>query len=152
MNGKNQHLQVKGRKLIIAFLVVLGSLVSADFLYAQSCNYDKNGIENPPFVWQLNRLPTQTVRQIKGKITDNNDEPVAGAVIAVFQLTKNGAKFIGSNESDSKGRFCFGDLEKGKYEIKVGKHNFQRYDIEVTLAPKNKMALKMLEFVLDVGY
>ena len=119
---------------------------------AQNCKYDKNGIEEPPFVWMANKLVPKTIRKIKGKVTDRTQEPIVGAVISVFQLNENGAKFIGSNETDEKGRFCFGNLKKGKYAIKVGHKYFQLYEIDVNLEPKNKKAERELAFELDVGY
>lgn len=119
---------------------------------AQNCKFDKNGVENPPFVWMQNELPPKIIREIKGKITDNNEEPIVGAVISLFQLIDTDVKFIGSIESNEKGRFCFGKLKKGKYLIKVGHKYFQRYDIEVNLEPKNKKAEKELVFELDIGY
>ena len=119
---------------------------------AQNCKFDKNGIEEPPYVWMKNQLPSETIRQIKGRIVDVNDEPIAGAVISVFQLNSDGRKFIGSNESNENGEYCFEDLKKGKYSLKVGKHNFQLYEIEINLEPKNKQADKNLDFTLDIGY
>ncbi len=119
---------------------------------AQNCKYDKNGVENPPFVWMQNELPIQTVRKIKGEVTDLSGEPIIGATVSVFSNIKSKLRFIGSYETDYKGRFCFSGLKTGKYEVRVGQRNFQRYDLKVNLEPDNKKALKTLKFELDIGY
>jgi len=131
----------------ILFTLLLMALSAA----AQSCKYDKNGVEDPPYVWAEYELPSKTVHRLKGKVLDANDEPVPGTVVAVHQITSNGAKFIGSYEIDTDGKFCFGGLKKGKYQIKIGKQNFQRIVIEVNLEPMNKNADKNLLFNLEVG-
>jgi protocatechuate 3,4-dioxygenase beta subunit len=136
------------KTIAIFFALIFFSITTP----AQKCKYDKNGVENPPYVWSTIEFKPKTVQKIKGKVLDANDEPVAGTIVAVHQLDSNTAKFIGSFETDSKGRFCFGGLKAGKYRITIGKQNFQRIVVEVNLEPKNKKVEKDLSFNLEVGY
>jgi protocatechuate 3,4-dioxygenase beta subunit len=134
------------------FAILLLLLLISTLANAQNCKYDKNGTENPPFVWMQNKLPTQSVRKIQGEVADMTGEPILGATVSVFSNINGKLKFIGSYETDKKGRFCFGGLKKGKYEVRVGQRNFQRYDLELNLEPKSKNALKEMKFLLDIGY
>ncbi len=135
-----------------SFAILFFVLSGISLANAQNCKYDKNGLENPPSVWLQNKLPSQIVRKIKGKVTDMTGEPITGATVSVFSIIKSKLRFIGSNETDDKGRFCFGGLKTGKYELRVGQRNFQRYDLEVNPDRNNKKALKTIKFELDIGY
>ncbi len=136
-------------KLIWLSLIIC---ISNFVVSAQNCKYDKNGVQNPPFVWMWNKLITKKVQQIRGTIMDNNEDPISETTVALFQESKNKYVFIGSLDTDENGRFCFNGFKKGKYLLKIGHRDFQGYDIEIIFDPRNKSGLKELQFILDIGY
>jgi hypothetical protein len=136
-------------KMFAILLLLLSISILAD---AQNCKYDKNGIEDPPFVWSTITFPPKTVTKIKGKIVDSSGDAVFGTTISLHRITSVGKRFIGSFETDYDGKFCFGRLKKGKYYLKIGNKNFQKIENEINLEPSNRKALKTLMFKLEIGY
>ena len=138
-------------KIILMTIVLVFYCVIS--VAAQNCNFNKkNGIEKPQYAWAQNTLSAKTVQKIKGKILDALDEEVPATTIAIHQISGSGVKFIGSFETDIGGKFCFGGLKRGKYQITIGNQNFQGILMEINLEPKNKKAEKELVFNLEVGY
>lgn len=136
-------------KLILGLVIIF---ISSFVVSSQNCKYDKDGVQNPPFVWMWNKLESKTVQQITGIVVDVNNEPVPNTTIALFQKLRNKYIFIGSLDTDDSRRFCFKRFRKGKYFLKVGNKGFQGFDIEIDLDHKNKEGLKELQFTLEIGY
>lgn len=107
----------------------------------QNCKIDKNGYKDVPCAHIKSTISKGKYKQLKGKVNDNNGESILSAIVSLHQITENEAKFIGSQEVDYKGRFCFKNLPKGKYVLKVGAKNFNCFDVELEIDKKDKNAL-----------
>ena len=131
---------------LILCLFYLPTIVSG-----QRCRYNPNGPKEVEFVWMTNKLEGGQWSGLKGRVTDRNSSPIPGAQLALFSKKDDEPVFVGSLETDFKGRFCFGDLPAGKYLLRVGHTGFQRYDFDLEIVRKAKNK-KGLEISLDIGY
>ena len=119
----------------------------------QNCRPNPKGNREVPHVWMVNKILGGKFSDLRGRVVDGADGPVAGAVLAVFRLSDRSSTFIGSVETNWKGNYCFIRLPKGHYLLKVGASNFQEYDYDIEIVSKRyKWAKQKLDMTLDVGY
>ena len=72
--------------------------------------------------WGVLYVNSATDNSLEGKVTDTNNNPVAGAVINVEQLSL-------STNSNSNGEYSFASMSAGNYTLKVTKTGFQEKTI-----------------------
>jgi protocatechuate 3,4-dioxygenase beta subunit len=72
--------------------------------------------------------------------------------VSLSKITKDGGAFIGSQQVDEDGRYCFGTLPPGKYELSAGAENFQKMIFSIKIVSKNDgSAKRKLNIMLQVG-
>jgi len=126
-------------KLIVVAAIVLSICGAVTRISAQRSS-------TPKTCWGWIKGHTEidggTVKAIRGKVVDANEEAVAGALIEVFaynnddldQRTRVAYRIVGSN-----GSFYFRGLGPGKYELRGSYcHGFDAGHTIVTLRPRGK--------------
>ena len=126
-------------------------IYSINFVQAQSCKFDKNGYKSVPWGHIRNSIDAGKVTKIKGTITAADEEPILTAQIVLYKFLKEKKIYVGSQEPNKKGEFCFGNLTKGTYVLEIGAGGFNSLEVELELAPKDKKAAGNLQISLEVG-
>src|SRR5262249_11710098 len=102
------------------------------------------------FVWMTNELDAGILSALNGKAMDRTGQAIPGTRFVLFKISKNGDSFVGSLESDYKGRYCFGKLPDGQYRLEIGHANFQKYVYSLQISHNARKG--RLDIELDVGY
>ena len=132
-------------------ILLLSVLFLTNGIYAQDCEFDKNGFREVPWGHIQNTINYGKVSEIRGRLFDVADDVIPEAGIAVYQILKNKKKFIGSQITDKKGNFCFRNVKRGTYEINIGKDGFNSMVYIVKLYPDSKNYKNFIKAYLDVG-
>ena len=134
------------RKTILALLLLLCLNAS----YAQEvsrCKKVKNS-ETTCWGWIQGHTPVDggTVKEIRGKVVDPNEEPVPDALIEVFDnpdLDFDQRKRVAACRVGANGEFHFKSLHPGKYELRGSYcRGFDAGHTIINYAPKEKDASK----------
>jgi hypothetical protein len=102
-------------------------------------------------VWRINQDDAGTLSGLKGKVTDPAGEAIFEARLALFRVLKDGASFVGSLQTDDKGRYCFGKLKEGQYRLEVGAFGFQKYVYSLIISHKG-ITKSRFDVSLGIGY
>jgi hypothetical protein len=78
---------------------------------------------------------TYTVKTLKGRIIDSNEEPISDALIEIIKVSEDGeGKIIYICKTQQSGKFYFKKLREGKYEIRVSLEGHDRTSVRVTVS------------------
>lgn len=121
------------RKLILLATIIAGILLPARQLSAEVvCGKEP-------------RL--KPLRCVCGKLTDASGGPVTGAIVRVL---KDGAE-VASVKSGQDGKFMFGELKSGNYELIAQADGYRVFQSPIAVAKPQKRCGRGLAIFLDVG-
>ena len=166
-------------KIKLSFvLIIIIALPPSSFTLAQTV-VNSNSIKNKPRCKctpaKANETPVGAneiveinggkVKQLKGYVTDLNGDYINGVIVEVFDYKNadkdkslyniaNSRKRRAACWVSKDGRFCFSNLPRGDYLLRVGTigGGFNYGLVKVTLSPKEKDSSdKEIEILLTVG-
>lgn len=135
-------------KIILATFL----LFCLDTAYAQDLRHCRKVKSSETTCWGWIKGHTAveggTVKEIRGKVVDPNEEPVPDALIEVYDnpdLDFDKRKRVAACRVGINGKFRFKGLRPGKYELRgsyCGGAGFDAGHTIVTLEPKDRVASK----------
>jgi len=132
----------------VIWIVVL--ILFATGAWAQSCEYHRG--PKPDTTITKSMVVTErigSVREIQGVVMDRNHSPLPGALLALHRRSGRGEGYLGFQRADSEGRFCFGGVRSGEYELQTEENGFKRTDLIFHVRRRRGKA--RIEVVMEVG-
>lgn len=128
-------------------LFILGALYS--FVSGQKCNDKSVGVDRRICSHMVVKIPGMTTSQLKGIVINANEEGIPESIIEIYEAKEDG-KLIATYKTGFDGRFCFKNLPKGKYLLKVGwsRLGYNCTDIEIKIKGNTKRFIKI---PLEIG-
>ena len=136
------------KKTFLALLLLL--CLSASYAQEVSRCKKVKSSETTCWGWIQGHTPVDggTVKEVRGKVVDPNEEPVPDALIEVFDNPDSGfdqRKRVAACRVGANGEFRFKGLRPGKYELRgsyCGGAGFDAGHTIIIFAPKEKGASK----------
>ena len=118
--------------------VLLATIIAGIFLPASQLSAE---------VICAKELRLKPLRCVCGKLTDPTGGPVPGVIVRVL---KDGAE-VASVKSDQDGKFIFGELKSGNYELNAQAAGYLTFQSPIVVARPRKRCRRGLAIFLDVG-
>lgn len=77
---------------------------------------------------------------VSGRVTDSEEQPVAGAVLDIVEQETNRRR---TSRSDSQGEFTFGSLPPGRYRLEVAQEGFRKHRQPIDLLVNQEMRIEI---------
>ncbi|MEQ1642446.1 MAG: hypothetical protein ABL959_03245 [Pyrinomonadaceae bacterium] len=92
------------------------------------------------------------MQKIMGSV-ESPDGLIVPTYVVVSKVVGSRRRHIGSQNVDSKGRFCFEKLTDGKYLVETGYHGFCVMLYYVTIRPNDRsIRARRLNITLEVSH
>lgn len=139
------------KKLSLLVLTLCFICLLSHTSVAQKCKFDKNGYKDVPTAHIETSIDFGKLTQIRGRVNNIFNEPMVAARIVLYKVSGSENIYVGSQETDVKGKFCFRRLNEGNYILLIGSENFNSLELNLTLVKKGRGAKRKIEAVLQVG-
>lgn len=132
--------------IMFAFLLFAASFS----IFAQDCkNNPVINDEKPICSFEVLTLFGVKTSEIAGIVIDSQELPISEAILELFEAQENG-QLIEKYKTAKDGRFCFKNLAKGKYLLKVGWSKFGYNCSYINIEVKGKKK-RLVTIPLQVG-
>lgn len=81
------------------------------------------------------------LKELHGMVTDSVESVLPDSLVEVFQIGKK-QKRVMACWVDRDGHFCFKNIPKGIYEVRISRQGFKASYYEVEINPNTKMKLQ----------
>ena len=108
-----------------------------------------NDDEKPTCSFETVELFRMKTSEINGIVVEPNEAPLSDAIIELYEAKEDG-RLLQKIKTGKDGTFCFKNLPKGKYYLKVGwsKFGFDCSTINIEIIGKTK---RLVTIPLEVG-
>lgn len=139
-------------RISFGILLLVMGLCLSNSTFAQSCKFDRSKPQDGIGGHVLTEVAAGSVSKLAGRVLDPSGEPIPYSRVVVKRLMKNKAVYVGTQDANIKGRFCFGRLPSGTYRLENGHSGFNPRWTTVKVFPNRRSLRKRrISVTLDVG-
>lgn len=138
-------------KLFKVFSISFVVLISSFLVNAQTCRENlAEESEQAVCAMEIVSFPKIKTSEITG-IVLYNFEPFQNAIVELYKVSKDKTELVKKVKTLKDGRFCFGNIPKGLYKIKLASADFAYKCTEVEVEIRGKVK-RLISLPIEIGH